>query len=644
MSIELQLVMKVMNKILQCSHQLMSKHYSFPCKKHGGIEHIGKSAYLAQCFYFMAEATNNPALKRKAASIMEHILRHHYGEERYFGLRYPYFFPGTENQLAGTNNIIVGGSVVDTLAILLNDTQNLFRNPDIARKAAEDHIKSYLATSSQTGKIISSEIPNQRLWGATGVASFAEFCKDDVQDLKDAVICSVETSLNDLNPNGGFAYHPKDRGLNEVSPYYHSRHIAFIIYSLERIGCQSIVLKYRIPLMKAIEYLKGITTKTGMKAHFTEVKTYYMGDMVELGSYAYDLYVFLRAFEIFNDRESLTFFRRGLRFVANNFDNYMVDVPLENDLYRQCSIFWLGHYAWLAKMLPFLKIASENLQSVISSLNNDAISANRSQEFVKLENKKLSAVVLLKKREFRETVGRRIGGGVPGLLVTSQGIRIFCFNGLNFRNVWGFGLRKKRKFALKLADLLFEMKLSDDARQDLKKVFLNAIELSKGEGLKSRFKALRYFSYHVTNLIERSDKNLFSATYCPKAEEKLNGRQMNVKGFLTTPLTDTIGPPYEIQYELTDSMISINTSLVVDRQFLGSYDVFCCIPTSRTKEIFIPKGKTAFIVQNAFFELYVKVSTSSVTLSRFPTCILIEFTHSGRSQEKYSVRLRIKPH
>ena len=240
------------------------------CKK-DRVEHTGKNCYSIIIDSKLFELTKdekyfNRAKKRALRTISRLVKDPETGDS--------IFYPGRLDPRNASNTIIDGGACVDSLCAFLVQFEQ--RLPDEEKGKIKDaiyrHSDEYLKK-----QVLLKPITNQRLWGASGLSSaYGIFRKDD---WREAVLKAIDLSLSELNRDGSFPYHPhyKDidghSGMGDITPYYHSRHIAFMIHSLEQIGANT--EQYLKNLKRGTDFLLAMYQPNGIKNILLEGKHWY---------------------------------------------------------------------------------------------------------------------------------------------------------------------------------------------------------------------------------------------------------------------------------------------------------------------------------------------------------------------------------
>jgi len=315
------------------------------------------------------------------------------------------FYPGSQNNRNASNSIIDGGAIIDSLSLFLKNFADKLETTDYEniKNAIIKHSNTYLKKY-----VVDKPITNQRLWGATGLASAYNIFADR-NDWRDAVITSIKKSLNEQNKDGSFSYHPNYKEINghpgmaDISPYYHGRHIAFILHALEMLNED--IDSYLEPLIKATNVLLAMYEPTGLKNMFLEGKRWYWNSIYEVASNPYDIYVFTKMYKITGDSNYLIYANRSLDALSKHQleDGGITSNKGDADNW-QCRIVWNSHIAWLAKVIGELLPDEDGDTPDMFYKFDDA-------GLIKKENKNYCFILRYKKKSMNIDWGSYVGGG-----------------------------------------------------------------------------------------------------------------------------------------------------------------------------------------------------------------------------------------
>lgn len=260
------------------------------------------------------------------------------------------FWPGRLAERNMANSVIDGGACADALASLCMQVgdQIASADRDLLIDAVRRHCDTYLVDAART-----KEVTNQRLWGATGLAS--AYALLQVPAWRDAVVASVERSLAEQNVDGSFPYHPNYReygahvGLSDITTYYHSRHAGFIFHALGQTGVP--VTPYAEALERALDFLLALMRPDGIKELRLETKRWYWESQYEVVSNPYDIYALVQGYRHFGHQRYLDYAVAAYHSLrAHQLSDGGVDSHRGPGHNLQCRVFWNGQVAWLARV------------------------------------------------------------------------------------------------------------------------------------------------------------------------------------------------------------------------------------------------------------------------------------------------------
>ncbi|MFA5133283.1 MAG: glycosyltransferase [Patescibacteria group bacterium] len=376
------------------------------CKK-DRIEHTGKNCYSIIIDAFLYRKTQDEKYfkraKKRALRTIEN-LKYVEKEKHYI------FYPGSLNGRNASNSVIDSGAAVDSLVCFLENFKEKISLDE--KKKIEDAIIKNSDTYLKEN-CVSKPITNQRLWGTTGLAAAYKLFPGH-SDWKDSVLRAIERSFAEQNADGSFQYHPNykeiggHRGMADITTHYHAKHVAFIIDSLEKIGEPA--EKYSEPLKKATDFLLGMYQPDGVKNIYLEGKRWYWNSPYEVTSHPYDIYVFLKMFELVKDENYLAYAEKAYsRLAENQLKDGGIDTCLIKKDDWQCRIVWNSHVAWLAKVADWdLFLLFKN----ISPLAKIKFFKNFSDAgVIKYEDEKECFILRYKKKPMNIDWGGAVGGG-----------------------------------------------------------------------------------------------------------------------------------------------------------------------------------------------------------------------------------------
>ncbi len=303
------------------------------CPKHH-VEHIGSLTYALDFYSYLGDIERGRAL-------MEHltaqIVSNGAGKV---------FYPGSLNPMNMSNSVIDTGAAVDTMARFLSAHRAAFSPEEERRyaRALREVVDTYLA-----GAAGDKPITNQRLWGLTGLASFARY-SGDVDRYRTVFARSIERAFGDMTPDGFFRYYPDavahgaPASYDGITTFYQSRHIAFIRYVLSTTGISPDL--YAEDLDTAENALLSMYTAQGIKDLRLECKRWYWLSSYEVASHGFDAYALACS-----DHSAAPAALHNVIFQIRRhfFDGYLHS-HIGPAINFQCPIFWTAHVAWLTRI------------------------------------------------------------------------------------------------------------------------------------------------------------------------------------------------------------------------------------------------------------------------------------------------------
>ncbi len=329
------------------------------CPEHG-IEHTGKSAYLAVLCCELArwerDARVRDALIEAALGQGQRLVAR---LEREGTSPCHTFRPGRHDPFNCSNSVIDGGACSDALAELARELAGEI--PEAERqafaKASLLHARTYLRYA-----VLDKGIPAQRAWGLTGIAGAYRLEQD--AELERAGLEAVGLLEGVQHPDGSYPYHPLEwgaahPGASDVSAFYQSRVSAFLIHALEGLGRDPRQALFAPPILRGLEFLCALQGPHGRKIGLVEAKPWYWGADYEVASHPFDVYALARGCELYRrpryGQAALRAFKAWAELLEPD------GAPASHAPGRgrgrsyQCPVFWAAHAAWLARAAPALE-------------------------------------------------------------------------------------------------------------------------------------------------------------------------------------------------------------------------------------------------------------------------------------------------
>ena len=255
------------------------------CAKHR-VEHTGKIAYAAILNLELFDATGGAEYLERAKLYAEFVYSKIKPDP---SGKYWIVWPGNYSRYNMSNSSLDAGSGIDALSSLLLHPESGLSEETIKkyRDAVWKVSSSYLAEAASE-----KPITNQRLWAGTGLA--AAYALFHEKKWKDAVLKGIERAFREQLADGFFSYHPSPEkscmpgSARDITSFYHSRHIGFILYSLDRLGVDW--RSHEANLSKGIRALIALIGRDGLKSIRAETKRWYWHSFYEVASYSFDIY------------------------------------------------------------------------------------------------------------------------------------------------------------------------------------------------------------------------------------------------------------------------------------------------------------------------------------------------------------------
>lgn len=302
------------------------------CGKHH-VEHTGSNAYLLDFYDYLHDIEKG---KEMVWYLLDLITASPEGAK--------VFYPGHLNPMNMSQNVIDTGTATDAIARFASRNRTAFSDAEHARIGAA---LSEVADGYLVEAVRSKKITNQRLWGLTGLASYARYVGKEGMYRRSAHE-SIEQAFRDMTVDGFFRYYPNPaRHLapyDNVSAFYQSRHTAFIYYALEVLGMD--VEPYRSRLEASTAALLSLYTAQGYKDMRMDCKRWYWRSPYEVASNSFDAYALVQSIR----EEAHAALHNALYQIRSHFYGGFLHSHKGTDHNFQCPIFWTAHLAWLTRI------------------------------------------------------------------------------------------------------------------------------------------------------------------------------------------------------------------------------------------------------------------------------------------------------
>ncbi len=396
---QLDAILASVSNFFDTGTDVQGKNY---CPKHR-VEHTGKTAYsIGIDQYLYTQTGERKYLERaKARALrMPQLLQSYNGE---------YFFTSDGSERWNmSNHIIDSGAVSDMLALMLEKHADEFLDKEQAllHDVLTKNCETYL-----TRTVLEKVHTNQRLWGATGLAS--GYALNPQEGWKAAISKCIEMSLNDIQSDGSIPYvtdykkHGLDPAIADTTNYYHSRHIAFLWHAAERsdLMCENLIAR----LKPAVDFLTAFYQKDGIKNIQLETKRWYFISDYEIASNSYDIYAFLKFYTYTKDKRYARYALKALEILNQHLVLKQGGIRdhLGGPENFQCPYFWNSHCVWLTRISAELKLLPEDISPEVP----EGINLFSNADILNVTRDSYGLIIRGAKKPQNPLWGPRIGGG-----------------------------------------------------------------------------------------------------------------------------------------------------------------------------------------------------------------------------------------
>lgn len=371
------------------------------CPKHR-LDHTGKTCYGVIIDLAIFDVTGDRAYLKRAEERGDFVflqIRPHPQEKETWLV-----YPGSTGKRNMSNTVIDSGAGIDSLATMISHPQNTLGKE---KKEKWKQAIAKVCESHLIKDVLNKEIPNQRVWGSTGLAAAAHLFNNP--EWKSAVVGGIERTLADMSEDGFFAYHPCPEkfglfsGASDITLFYHSRHLGFIFYVLETANISP--EPYLKKLDKGLKALLGMLNSDGTKPLALECKRWYWHGSYEVASFSFDIYALVQGWKTFKNPLYKNY---ALALLQNLMDHQnkrgFIIASKEPCEQFQCPIFWTSHVAWIAR-------AYNQLQEPLSPISEPSVIQRFPQSGItKIVGENYEAII----REKSKPVNIAWGAGVSG--------------------------------------------------------------------------------------------------------------------------------------------------------------------------------------------------------------------------------------
>lgn len=263
-----------------------------------------------------------------------------------------------------------------------------------------------------------SEIPNQRLWAAVGLAQFSRLPQVNAEKaIKYRSICAeaVQTFLASIAKDGFTPYFARNENLNSHSPYYHSRCIAFSLRIFDLLDLEFSQIELA-RIRSATAYMIRVQNQIGTKNPMLDSKRYYFLQSQESYSQIFELFVLqhpvVQKLNQAGVQDLALKTQSNLAALAEELSN-TTDENLGKPLLSwQCHYMGMSYLAWLSYLTkPLIELNPEYQISPIEPTESDGA-------IYKLSCTSIPVLHLVAQKS---PLGFATGGATSGL-VFSEGI------------------------------------------------------------------------------------------------------------------------------------------------------------------------------------------------------------------------------
>jgi hypothetical protein len=306
------------------------------CTKHH-VEHTGNTTYLLDLYSYLGEIEKG---KKLIDTLLKRIVK---SGDSYV------FYPGLINKMNMSNNVIDCGSCVDTISRFLRLHADAFTDTEHERYRSElkKVVDTYLEDAART-----KPTTNQRLWGLTGIASYAHYTGDT--SFHDLAAESIELAFSKMTPDGFFRYYPDAEkhgsfsGYDGITTFYQSRCSGFIRYVCGELQMDLRDFEKRLGMSERA--LLAMYRADGTKDMRLECKRWYWLSTYEVASHSFDAYTLAHS----SAPEAKVALHNVLHQIRRHFFDGYLHSHIGAPINFQCPIFWTAHLAWFTR-IPNIK-------------------------------------------------------------------------------------------------------------------------------------------------------------------------------------------------------------------------------------------------------------------------------------------------
>ncbi len=321
------------------------------CEKHR-VLHTGRLSYgiIINCVLF--EKTKENLFLNRAKELVDLVLSEVKPNKNGPG---HIFWPGSCDPKNASMTVIDVGCCLDALATYYACTRDMGDEKELEhiRDTCLLVMNSYVLESGVLRKKI-----NQRLWCLSGFAKAHKLFSWTNKQHRSFIETVLDASLQEIQEDGSIPYESdakkmgKIHSSGDISPYYHSRHLAFLIQVYD-------ILKKEIPeiIVTSTHFLCALYRPSGIKEMMLETKKWYWMSSYEIASNSFDCYVLAKMYAITKNPLFGYYLEKSYeRLSEHQLADGSINASVEKKDNWQCPLFWSSHTTWIAKSFDDIEL------------------------------------------------------------------------------------------------------------------------------------------------------------------------------------------------------------------------------------------------------------------------------------------------
>ena len=332
------------------------------------------------------------------------------------------YHPGRLDPRNCSTSAIDSGECTDALARLLLHPHSATVDPSTAarlRAAVHSNAQTYLRSA-----VLEKGITNQRLWAAMGLAT--AWALEPQAEWLDALRAAVQRAIVEQHDEGWWRYQPDAAkegahpGAADLTVYYHSRCLAFLMHICERAPALDSADTGQA-ISRGLDFLKLVTTPDGLKPLLLEGKRWFWDGTYEAGSAAFDVFALTRGADLFARNDLSELAEQAWRQLRRHqLPNGSIASCLEPGAFDfVCADFHTADLAWTAQVISKL----ERPTSRAPSTSAQGVTYAAGAGVIRLESATGVALVRTRKQPANTMVGGPVGGGALAAVVDRVGVQ-----------------------------------------------------------------------------------------------------------------------------------------------------------------------------------------------------------------------------